>query len=264
MKNRMQDKVSIITGAGSGMGKATCPIFADEGAKVVVADINEAAGRAVEAELKDKGADCMFVQVNVASEESTKAMADAVLEKYGRIDTIVNYAALGGSAHSDTFKVYGKLWEYSLEDWNKMMAVNLTGTFLITKAVAPVMIEQKSGSIVYCSSLNGLQGIENADSYTATKGGIVALTRVVAAGLGDYNIRVNCLCPGVIATPQHGEGWENMIGKPMNGIGLQVKTPLDRVGLADEVGQAALWLASDDASFVTGVNLPVDGGWYAI
>ena len=261
---RMQDKVTIITGGGSGMGQASVRVFGDEGAIVVVADINEAAGQAMADELTAKGQEAMFVKVDISSEESTAAMAKTVMDKYGRIDSLVNFAAAGGSAHSDTFMVYGKLWEFDLASWEKMLRINLTGTFLITKAVVPYMIEAKSGSIVYVSSLNGLQGIQNADAYTATKGGICALTRVMAANVGDYNIRVNCLCPGVVATPQHGEGWEQMIGKPMNGIGLSVKTPINRVGLAVEQAQAALWLASDDASFVTGVNLPVDGGWNAI
>ena len=265
MANRMQDKVVIITGGGSGMGQASVRIFAEEGAKVVIAEINEKAGKAMEEELLGKGYDALFVHCDVSSEQSTQAMVDATVAKYGKINSIINYAALGGSAHSEHFQVFGRLWEFSKKDFDRMIDVNLGGTYLITKAVMPVLIKQGYGNIVYCSSLNGLQGILNADAYTASKGGICALTRVVAAGAGEYGVRVNCLCPGVIATPQHGEGWENMIGKPMNSIGLTTPTPINRAGVASEVAYAALFLANDDeASFVTGVNMPVDGGWYAI
>lgn len=265
MANRMQDKVVIITGGGSGMGQSSVRIFAEEGANVVIAEINEKTGRAMEEEMLAKGLEAMFVKCDVSSEESTTAMVEAAVAKYGKINSIVNYAALGGSAHSENFQVFGRLWEFSKKDFDRMIDVNLGGTFLITKAVMPVMMEQGYGNIVYCSSLNGLQGILNADAYTASKGGICALTRAVAAGAGEYGIRVNCLCPGVIATPQHGTGWEDMIGKPMNSIGLSTATPINRAGLASEVAYVALYLANDEeASFVTGVNMPVDGGWYAI
>lgn len=265
MANRMQDKVVIITGGGSGMGQASVRIFAEEGAKVMIAEVNENSGKAMEEEMLDKGYDVTFVKCDVSSEESTTAMVAATMEIYGKINSIVNYAALGGSAHSENFQVFGRLWEFPKKDFDRIVDVNLGGTFLITKAVMPVMIKQGYGNIVYCSSLNGLQGILNADAYTASKGGICALTRAVAAGAGEYGIRVNCLCPGVIATPQHGDGWEDMIGKSMNSIGLSTPTPINRTGLASEVAYAALYLANDEeASFVTGVNMPVDGGWYAI
>lgn len=261
---RMKDKVVIITGGGSGMGQASVRLFCEEGAKVVIAEVSDAKGKAMEDEMRALGKDASFVHCDVSSEEDTANLAKFALDTYGRVDSLVHFAALGGSAHSDDFQVYGRLWEFPLKDFEKMLRVNLTGTFLVTRAIAPLMIEQKSGTIVYCSSLNGLQGIMNADSYTATKGGICALTRVVAAGLGEYNVRVNCLCPGVVATPQHGPNYKDMIGKPMKGIGLQVSTPINRAGLPEEQAYAALFLASEESSFVTGVNFPVDGGWYAI
>jgi NAD(P)-dependent dehydrogenase (short-subunit alcohol dehydrogenase family) len=260
----MKGKVVIITGGASGMGEASVRVFSKEDAKIVIADVNDDAGRAMEAEVRDAGKEAIYVNCDFSSEEDTHNLEKTTVERYGRIDSLVHFAALGGSAHSDNFQVYGSLWEFSLKDFEKMHKVNLGGTFLLVKAIAPVMIEQKSGNLVLTSSLNGLQAILNADSYTSTKGAIVALVRVIAAGLGQYNIRCNGLCPGVIATPQHGEGWKDMIGKPMRGIGLSIDTPINRAGTAEEVAYAALFLASDEASFVTGVNLPVDGGWNAI
>ncbi|HML31847.1 SDR family NAD(P)-dependent oxidoreductase [Sporomusa sphaeroides] len=264
MSKRVDNKVAIITGGGSGMGQSAVRIFSKEGAKIVIAEINEKNGKAMEDEIRAAGGDALFVKTDVSSEESTAAMAKAAIEKYGRIDIMCHFAGAGGSMHSDKFMVYGKLWEFPLESWDKMIRINLTGTFLVTKAVVPHMLEQKSGSIVYCSSENGIKAVQNADAYTATKGGIVALTRVMAANVGPDNIRVNCICPGGVATPMHGEGWEKMAGKALNEIGLQGNLPINRLGTPDEQAYAALFLASDEASYITGHIMPVDGGWYAV
>lgn len=258
MSKRMENKVAIITGGGSGMGQAAVRIFSEEGAKVVIAEINEKNGQAMVDEINQAGGEAIFVKTDVSSEEDTMNLAKVAIERFGRIDTLCHFAGAGGSMHSKDFMVYGKLWEFPLKDFERMIRINLTGTYLVSKAVIPHMIEQKSGSIVYCSSENGIKAVRNADAYTAAKGGVVALTRVVAANLGEYNIRVNCICPGSVATPMQGANWQDMIGKE------RPNQPIARVGRPEEQAYAALFLASDEASYITGHIMPVDGGWYVV
>lgn len=254
---RLKDKVAIITGAGSGQGKASAEIFASEGAKVVIAEINEENGKAVEEKINNNGGEALFIKTDISNEENVKKTIDETMSKYDRIDILFNNAGIGYSA-KDKYTM-DNLINTPLDDWKAIININLNGMYLMSKYVLPIMIEQKSGSIVNNSSMNALVGESGADAYTATKGGIVSLTRVMAKDYAKYNIRVNCIAPGAIETP--------MIA-PVLDIPEVVaefeKCPLGRVGQPEEIANAALFLVSEEASYITGVILPVDGGWNAV
>lgn len=254
---RLEGKTAIITGAGSGQGRASALLFAEQGANVVIAEWNEEAGKKVEKEITEAGNKAIFFKTDISSEENVQQLVSAVQDKYGSIDILFNNAGIGFSSRSKY--TMASILETPLDDWNSILGINLNGTFLMSKYVIPVMIEQGKGSIINNSSLNGIIGVTGADAYTASKGGVVALTRVMAADYGKHNIRVNCICPGAINTPMISE----VLDVPE--IAKNYETgPLGRVGEPEEIAGAALFLASDDASYVTGVVLPVDGGWSTV
>lgn len=254
---RLKDKVAIITGAGAGQGRAAARLFAREGAKVVIAEWKEELGRQVESEVRAAGHEAMFVETDVSREEDIVAMVQAAVKRFGKVDVLFNNAAIGYGAG---FKI-GSILDTPLADWNGILGINLNGVYLASRHVVPLMIQQKSGSIVNNSSMNALIGnIGTSDAYTAAKGGIVSLTRSMAADYGKFNIRVNCICPGPIDTPMLAPA----LVIPEKVKHYQEKTLLGRVGTAEEVAYVALFLASDEASYVTGAILPVDGGWTAV
>lgn len=254
---RLAGKTAIITGAGSGQGKASALLFAEQGAKVIIAEWNEEAGKQVEKEITDAGNEAMFFKTDISNEDNVQQLVSAVQDKYGSIDILFNNAGIGFSSRSKY--TMASILETPLDDWNSIMSINLNGTFLMSKYVIPVMIEQGKGSVINNSSLNGIIGVTGADAYTASKGGVVALTRVMAADYGKHNIRVNCICPGAINTPMISE----VLDIPE--IAKNYETgPLGRVGEPEEIAGAALFLASEDASYITGVILPVDGGWSTV
>ena len=257
MKKRLEGKVAIITGGGSGQGRSSVLIFAEEGAKVVIAEWNDENGKAVEAEVKKAGGEATFIKTDVSSEDAVKAMVDATMKKYGKIDVLFNNAGIGYSS-SDKYNMGGFL-DTSLKEWNDVLAINLNSVFLVTKEVLPIMLKQGSGSIINNSSMNGIIGVPGADAYTAAKGGSVALTRVWALNYGPKGVRVNCICPGGIDTPMIAPA------KSLPGFSDGFKNyPIPRLGQPEEVAYAALFLASDESSYITGLILPVDGGWYAM
>lgn len=254
---RLKDKVAIITGAGSGQGKASAKLFAKEGAKVVIAEWNEENGKQVEQEINDAGYEALFLKTDISNEENVQNVINQVVDRYGRIDVLFNNAGIGFSARSK-YKM-ASLLETPTDDWNKILSINLNGVFLMSKYVLPIMIKQESGSIVNNSSLNGLLGVTGADAYSASKGGVIALTRVMAVDYGKYNIRVNCICPGAIDTP--------MIAEVLNDERIAknyAAGPLGRVGKPEEIATAALFLSSEESSYITGLIMPVDGGWSAV
>lgn len=254
---RLEGKTAIITGAGSGQGKASALLFAEQGAKVVIAEWNEEAGKQVEKEIKDAGNEAMFFKTDISDEANVQQLVQAVKDEYGTIDILFNNAGIGFSSRSKY--TMASILDTPLNDWNSILGINLNGTFLMSKYVIPVMIEQGKGSVINNSSLNGIIGVTGADAYTASKGGVVSLTRVMAADYGKHNIRVNCICPGAINTPMISE----VLDVPE--IAKNFKAgPLGRVGEPEEIAGAALFLASDEASYVTGVILPVDGGWSTV
>ncbi|MBV8074547.1 MAG: SDR family oxidoreductase [Candidatus Eremiobacteraeota bacterium] len=229
---RLHDKVAIVTGAASGIGERTAQLFAEEGAHVVAADLNEPH----HGELR--------VRTDVADAASVEALVARTAERFGRIDALAHFAGITRDARAE---------KMSLEAWDAVLRVNLTGTFLIAQAVGREMSARGGGSIVLASSRSYLGNFGQAN-YAASKGGVVSLARTLALELGRYNVRVNALAPGFIETPMTAVLSEKLREKAIEG------TPLRRTGKPEDVAQAALFLVSDESSFITGVVLAVDGG----
>ena len=241
---RLENKVAVITGAGSGIGKETAILFAKEGAKVVVADMNEKAGQETVAEINKNG-EAFFVKLDVSKREQSTQMVQTTLEKYGRIDVLINNAGIV----QDAF-----LSKMTEEQWDKVINVNLKGVFNCTQAVVEVMMTQGKGVIINTSSIVGLNGNVGQVNYAATKAGLIGMTKTLAKELGKKGIRVNAVAPGFIATPMTSNVPEKILEM------MKEKTPLRRLGEAKDVANAYLFLASDEANFVNGAVLCVDGG----
>jgi 3-oxoacyl-[acyl-carrier protein] reductase len=241
---RLENKVAVITGAGSGIGKETALLFAKEGAKVVVADMNEKAGEETVAEINKKG-EGFFVKLDVSIKEQVKQMVKSTLEKYGRIDILINNAAIVQDA------LLSKMTE---EQWDKVINVNLKGVFNCTQAVVEVMMNQGDGVIINTSSIVGLNGNVGQVNYSATKAGLIGMTKTLAKELGRKGIRVNAVAPGFISTPMTSKVPEKILEM------MKEKTPLRRLGMTKDIAYAYLYLASDEANFVNGAVLCVDGG----
>lgn len=248
---RMQGKVALITGGAAGIGKATAQRFAEEGATVVICDLNAAVGEQTAAEL---GPNARFYPVDVTDRQAVQAWVNDVQARYGRIDVLINNAGIVRDHQLVRVKEGEPLRMMSEADFDLVIAVNLKGVFNCTQAVAPTMIEQGSGSIVSASSVVGLDGNFGQTNYVATKAGVIGMTKVWARELGRYGIRVNAIAPGFIGTDILASMPEKVLA------GLAAHTPLRRMGEPREVANAYLFLASDEASFVSGAVLRVDGG----
>jgi len=253
---RLEEKVAVITGGASGMGKATALLFAKEGAKVVVSDINEQGGESVVEEIRKKGSDAIFVYADVAEEESVKNMIRKTVERYGTLDVLFNNAGIPSPLIKTT--------DITVKVWDRMMAVNQRGVFLGCKYAVPVMLKNEGGSIINTASGSGLRGDTLHAHYSVSKGGVVLFTKALAKEVAPHNIRVNCVCPGIIDTPmslRFTEGGDRPSEK------LQEETiqriPLGRLGTPEEVASVVLFLASEESSYVTGAALPVEGGLLA-
>jgi len=252
--SRLAGKVALITGGASGIGEGTVRLFVAEGASVVVADLQDARGGRVAAEL---GARAAYVHADVSREADVKAAVDATVQRFGRLDCIFNNAGYGG--------VGGRVSEIPVDGFDETMGVLVRGVFLGMKHAAAVMKPQGSGSIISTASIAGLVTGLAPHVYTTAKAAVIHLTRSVAMELGEHNIRVNCICPGGIATPIFGKGLglsperAEEIVPLMKGV-LENLQPIRRAGLPEDIAQAALWLASDDSTFVNGHALVVDGG----
>jgi cyclopentanol dehydrogenase len=250
---RLQNKVAIITGAAGGIGAAAAKLFAVEGAKVMITDVQEDKLRAAADEILAMGGTIAYMVQNVALEEDWKAVIERTSSLYGSIDILVNNAGISGNIIS-TFE------ERTVEEFNKIIAVNLLSQFLGTKAVVPSMRNNKSGSIVNISSIGGIIGSANATAYTASKGGTRSYTKGAAAELAPFNIRVNSVHPGYIATPMTKDLPDADVFED-KAVGA---TPMGREGRPEEVAYGILYLASDESTFTTGVELIIDGGATAI
>ena len=246
---RFKDKVVIVTGAGQGIGRAYANAFAKEGAKVVIAEVNEANAKAVAKEITDKGFKAIAIATDVSDANSVDKMVKTTVEKYGRIDVLINNASIFASLKMKPF------WEISREEWDKIIGVNLTGVFLCCKAVAPIMKSQKGGKIINISSGTILVGRPNYLHYVTSKAGIIGLTRAMARELGDWNINVNAVAPGPVKTEVPRETVTPDQAKAI--IAQQCikrqETPKDLLG-------PVMFLASDEAGFMSGQLLNVDGG----
>lgn len=253
----LQDRVALITGAASGMGRSAARLFAESGAAVVAADCDMVGVKALAAELSAAGYDATAVAVDISQEASVKAMVRIAVETYGRIDILFNNAGVGPSASARY--TMANVVETPSEAWDSILAINLKGPALVSKHVIPVMLGNGGGSIVNNASINGLVALPGADAYTASKGGLVALTRAMAAEWGRRGIRVNCICPGPVDTPMNAP----LLQDPAMVRFFESSCPLGRVAKAQEMAQVALFLASDSASYLNGAIIPVDGGWTA-
>lgn len=248
---RIDGQVAFITGASSGIGHATALRFANEGAKIAGFDIAKPDDAAWQA-LLDISPDSTFVEGDVRSEESIEAAVRAAVETFGCIDCAVNAAGVSTG---------GAVGDLDTAEWDRVLDINLKGTFLSCKHVVRKMVEQGSGSIVNLASIEGLEAFEAQAAYTASKGGVVLLTRNMAVDYGAFGLRVNCLCPGLIETPLTAVLQIDEL-KPIRDKFI-ASHMLGRAGQPEEVAAAALFLVSDDASFVTGASLVVDGGFTA-
>jgi len=243
---RLKDKVALVTGGASGIGRATAELFAREGARVAVADYSAGGRDTVEA-IQAMNGEATFVQVDVSDSGQVGQMVEAVLRAYGRIDILFNGAGI---------LLYGTVLETDEQDWNRVISINLTGTYLCCRAVLPHMIRQGGGSIVNVASTVGAHdACANAVAYVTSKGGVTLLTKAMAIDHAKQGVRVNALVPGATDTP--------MIRKALTPEALEalgLSQPIGRLGRPEELAKAVLFLASDDASFVTGTAMYVDGG----
>ncbi|MFN7115796.1 MAG: 3-oxoacyl-ACP reductase FabG [Saprospiraceae bacterium] len=237
---RLQDKVAIITGGANGIGKATAEVFAREGATIIIWDVNDEKGREVVRQFGGK-----FYHVNTTDLTAVEEAAKAVVDDFGKIDILINNAGITRDA---------TLKSMTADQWQQVIDVNLTGVFNCTKAVQAYMVERGYGRIINASSVVGLYGNFGQTNYVATKAGVIGMTKVWARELGRKGITVNAIAPGFIATEMVGTIPEKVIQM------MKDKTPLARMGTPEEVANAYLFLASDEASFINGATLSVDGG----
>jgi NAD(P)-dependent dehydrogenase (short-subunit alcohol dehydrogenase family) len=248
---RLNGKVALISGGARGMGACEARLFTREGARVVIGDLREGEGRAVEAEIVAKGGEAMFVRLDVTNENDWDRAVAAAVDRFGKLDVLVNNAGIGGA---------GRLEDTKLEDWNRVMDINSTGVFLGTKAAIPAMRRAGGGSIINISSQLGLVGMDDSSpQYQASKGAVRLLTKLTAVQYAKERIRANSVHPGPVVTPMT----EARRADPAVYQRMVSRIPLGRYGEPEDVAYGVLYLASDESSFVTGSELVIDGGWTA-
>jgi NAD(P)-dependent dehydrogenase (short-subunit alcohol dehydrogenase family) len=252
MSGTLEGRVALVTGAGSGIGRAAALAFVREGAKVVVADVAAEGGKETLRLIEEAGGDGIFVEGNISIAADVRMIVEAAVEHYGRLDCAYNNAGIEG--------LQAPTAECTEENWDRVLAINLKGTWLCMKHEIPVMLKQGGGVIVNTASVAGLVGFPNIPAYNASKGGVIQLTKTAALEYATQGIRVNAVCPGVIQTP--------MIDRFLGGSAeaeaqFVAMEPVGRLGLPQEIAEAVVWLCSDAASFVTGHAMVVDGGLVA-
>jgi len=250
---KLAGKVAIVTGASSGIGRATALLFADEGAAVVLADWDERGGEAALKEVRERGAPATFRKTDVSKPGDVEAMVGAAVESYGKLDVLFNNAGIEGEMNKPTA-------DCTLENWDRVIGVDLTGVFLGMKYAIPEMLKNGGGSVINNASVAGLVGFAGIPAYCAAKGGVIQLSKCAALEYATQGIRVNAICPGVIWTP--------MVERATGGsaeaeAAFKAFEPVGRFGTAEEVARLALFLACDDSSFCTGAPFIVDGGFVA-
>lgn len=249
MAGRLDGKVALVTGGGSGIGQATALIFAREGAKVVVADITVEGGEETIRKIQTAGGQATFVKTDVSKATEVEALVNKTVETYGRLDCAFNNAGVEGGVKITT--------DCTEEDFDRTIAINLTGVWLCMKYEIQHMLSQGGGAIVNTSSAAGLVGFAGLPDYVASKHAVVGLTKTAALEYAKSGIRVNAVCPGVIETPMIARGAQMAPGFDEQALAME---PIGRYGQPSEIGEAVVWLCSDAASFVTGIPMAVDGG----
>jgi len=252
----MKNKVALITGGGNGIGRATAYAFADRGAKIVVVDLDEDAGNETAATIRKGGGDAMFIRADVGQGTEVKSVVDKTVATYGRLDYAHNNAGIAMQKFKSTI-------EYEEEEWNRLIRTNLTGIWLCMKYEIPQMIGQdEKGVIVNTSSVAGLTAIPGSSAYTASKFGVIGVTKAAALEYADQGLRINALCPGHIRTPMVRRIQEQNSESGQAGQ-MERRNPMKRMGTPEEVANTVIWLCSDAASYITGQAIVVDGGLLA-
>ena len=242
----MGDRVAFVTGAGSGIGRATAEAFLRHGYRAVLADLNEEAGKAVEAELRALG-ECTFVHCDVTDDDSVRDAVAATGRAYGRLDAAFNAAGIDGE--------HGKrIAESSMENWHRVIAVDLTGVYSCRRHEIPAIIDSGGGTIVNCAAAAGLRAAPTVSAYTAAKHGVVGLTRVAAREYGRAGVRVNAVCPGTVDTPMFRASMSSFVDQLVAG------TPVGRLAEASEIADVAVWLCDGAPGYLTGQAIGIDGG----
>ncbi len=252
MAGRLDGKVALVTGGGSGIGQATALIFAREGAKVVVADITVEGGEETVRQIQAAGGDATFVKTDVSKAAEVEALVNKTVETYGQLDCAFNNAGIEGAAKFTT--------ECTEEEFDRTIAVNVTGVWLCMKYEIQHMLSHGGGSIVNTASAAGLIGLPSASDYVASKHAVVGLTKTAALEYAKSGIRVNAVCPGAVQTPMIARSAQAIPGFDELAVAME---PVGRFGQSSEIGEAVVWLCSDAASFVTGIPMSVDGGMVA-
>jgi len=254
MAGNLDGKTALVTGGGSGIGRAASLAYAMDGAQVVVADVNVEGGEETVQQIKEAGGDAILVHADVSKIEDTQAMVTQAVEAFGSLDCAFNNAGISGGRERLLTA------DYREEDWDRVISINLKGVWLCMKAEIPQMLKQGGGAIVNTASIAGLVGLSGTVAYVAAKHGVTGLTKAASMEYAKDGIRVNSVCPGYIHTPlvqptfEANEGMEERVAS---------RHPMGRLGEPEEIAQAVVWLSSDAAGFVTGHNLPVDGGYMA-
>jgi NAD(P)-dependent dehydrogenase (short-subunit alcohol dehydrogenase family) len=252
MAGMVQGKIALVTGGGSGIGRASALVLAREGAKVMIADYVPEGGDRTVKMIKEKGGDASFLHVDVSVTKQVEMMVNKTVETYGRIDCAFNNAGIEGRM-ADTV-------ESTEENFDRIIAINLKGVWLCMKYQIPQMLKQGGGTIVNTASIAGLVGLEGLSAYNASKHGVIGLTKTAALEFATKNIRVNCVCPGAIQTPMVARLLDT---GAMNERELIAVEPIGRMGKPEEIAEGVVWLSSDASSFVTGHPLVIDGAWIA-
>ena len=253
MPGPLDGRVALVTGGGSGIGRASSLAYARDGAKVVIVDVNVEGGEETVQSIKEAGGEAILVHADVSKAVEVQQMVDRTVEAYGRLDCAFNNAGVSGRSR-------GTMVDHSEEEWDRVIGTNLKGVWLCMKAQIPQMLKQGGGAIVNNASVAGLVGIRRTSAYVAAKHGVVGLTKAAALEYAESGIRVNAVCPGYIDTPLVRSVFDQLEGMEEEVI---ARHPLGRLGEPHEIAEAVVWLSSDAASFVTGHTMTVDGGYVA-